>query len=169
MTKVKPAMQLITDQEVLSACKTACLCITPQASHDVRKMLQEFASNRDAIVLTTISNADLSFERMFNAACVDLSLINQALDLNPDDGGAQPILNAIAALQQAIAQPVSPAMETQHGIAHTCAGFHGGFTSEHGRKPTEQEIWNHAIRSWRDLNHIAQPVQPAAIQKGGAA
>lgn len=36
-------------------------------------------------------------------------------------------------------------------IPHSLAGFRGAFESEHGRKPTEQEIWNHAIRSWRDL------------------
>ena len=36
-------------------------------------------------------------------------------------------------------------------IPHSLGGFRGAFESEHGRKPTEQEIWNAAIRSWRDL------------------
>lgn len=50
--------------------------------------------------------------------------------------------------------------ETQHGIAHSLGGFRAGFQSEFKRKPTEQEIWNHAIRSWRDLNtgSKAEPV-----------
>jgi len=56
---------------------------------------------------------------------------------------------------------------TQHGIAHSLGGFRGGFASEHGRKPTEQEIWNHAIRAWRDLNPAttapAQAEQPASV------
>ena len=36
-------------------------------------------------------------------------------------------------------------------IPHSLGGFRGAFESEHGRKPTEQEIWNAAIRSWRDI------------------
>ncbi len=43
-------------------------------------------------------------------------------------------------------------LTTSHNIAHTLAGFKAGFFSGHGRQPKEQEIWNHAIRSWRDLN-----------------
>lgn len=49
--------------------------------------------------------------------------------------------------------------ETTHGIAHTCAGFRAGFESEFKRKPIDQEIWNHAIRSWRDLNEIKEQEQ----------
>ncbi|KVU18256.1 hypothetical protein WK64_07645 [Burkholderia ubonensis] len=37
--------------------------------------------------------------RMFHAACHDLGLINEALGLDPDDGGAAPILDAIAELK----------------------------------------------------------------------
>lgn len=40
-----------------------------------------------------------SMTRMFNAACVDLGLINEALGLDPDDGGAEPILSAIEELK----------------------------------------------------------------------
>ena len=36
-------------------------------------------------------------------------------------------------------------------IPHSLGGFRGAFESEHGRKPTDQEIWNAAIRSWRDI------------------
>lgn len=36
-------------------------------------------------------------------------------------------------------------------IPHSLGGFRGAFESEHRRKPTEQEIWNAAIRSWRDI------------------
>lgn len=34
---------------------------------------------------------------------------------------------------------------------HTLGGFRGAFQSMFGTPPTEQEIWNAAIRSWRDL------------------
>ena len=46
------------------------------------------------------------YKRMFEAACIGLGLINEALGLDPDDGGAEPILEAIAALKAVIAQPV---------------------------------------------------------------
>ncbi|WP_186268083.1 hypothetical protein [Burkholderia gladioli] len=45
-------------------------------------------------------NAELaSMTRMFHAACADLGLINEALGLDPDDGGAEPILDAIQKLK----------------------------------------------------------------------
>jgi hypothetical protein len=40
-----------------------------------------------------------SMTRMFQAACSDIGLINEALGLDPDDGGADPILEAIELLQ----------------------------------------------------------------------
>lgn len=59
------------------------------------------------------------------------------------------------------AQQVAVPQETSHGIAHSLGGFRGGFHCQFGRMPTEQEIWNHAIRSWRDL-HPAAPQPPQA-------
>ena len=54
------------------------------------------------------------FERLFNAACVDLGLINEALGLDPNDGGAGPILDAIQDLKNAaIAQPEQPTTEPE--------------------------------------------------------
>ncbi|MBP0714835.1 helix-turn-helix domain-containing protein [Burkholderia sola] len=40
-----------------------------------------------------------SMTRMFHAACHDLGLINEALGLDPEDGGAEPILDAIQKLK----------------------------------------------------------------------
>jgi len=37
-------------------------------------------------------------------------------------------------------------------IPHTCGGFSGAFYSQHKRMPTAQEIWDAAIRSYRDRN-----------------
>lgn len=39
------------------------------------------------------------YKRMFLEACVDLGLINEALGLDPDSGGAAPIIAAIVELQ----------------------------------------------------------------------
>jgi len=39
-------------------------------------------------------------------------------------------------------------------VPHSCAGFLGAFESDHQRKPTPQEVWNAAIRSWRDLSLV---------------
>jgi hypothetical protein len=41
-----------------------------------------------------------SMTRMFHAACADLGAINEALGLDPDDGGAEPILEAIVELRR---------------------------------------------------------------------
>ena len=45
-----------------------------------------------ALAQPAMTNSPSHFERMFEAACVDLGLINEALGLDPDDGGAEPIL-----------------------------------------------------------------------------
>lgn len=59
-----------------------------------------------------MSNPDQSpsFERMFHAAVLDLAAINEALDLDPDDGGADPILEAIAELKARVAPTEAAAM-----------------------------------------------------------
>lgn len=41
-----------------------------------------------------------SYQRMFLAACEALGAISEALDLDPDDGGAEPILDAIEELRE---------------------------------------------------------------------
>ena len=48
-------------------------------------------------------------------------------------------------------------------IPHSLAGFVGCFISRHNRKPTEQEIWDHAIRSWRDLNARSETLTDSEI------
>lgn len=53
-----------------------------------------------------IENAELaSVTRMFHAACADLGLINEALGLDPEDGGAAPILEAIEELKARAPSP----------------------------------------------------------------
>ena len=44
------------------------------------------------------------YERMFLAACSALGAISKALGLDPNDGGAEPILSAIAALKAHLPQ-----------------------------------------------------------------
>ena len=46
------------------------------------------------------------FERMFVAACEDLAAINENLGLDPDDGGAEPIIAAIEELRVAASHAV---------------------------------------------------------------
>jgi hypothetical protein len=76
------------------------------------------------------------FERMFNAACVDLGLVNEALDLDPDDGGAEPILEAIAELKSKIpaqAEQVEAVRAAYEQAADLCValvekhGLHSNF------------------------------------------
>jgi hypothetical protein len=78
----------------------------------------------------TQPNAELeSMTRMFHAACADLGQINEALGLDPDDGGAEPILDAIEelkakAVQSALsADPLKMAVEEfslTRSIIHEC-------------------------------------------------
>lgn len=55
-------------------------------------------------------------------------------------------------------------LNTSH-VAHTLAGFTAGFISEFKRHPKHQEIWNNAIRSWRDLNPTSTPLTKKEIEK----
>ncbi|KAF1021854.1 MAG: hypothetical protein GAK30_01543 [Paracidovorax wautersii] len=42
------------------------------------------------------------YRRMFHAACEALGAINEAMGLDPDDGGAEPIIESIAELREAL-------------------------------------------------------------------
>lgn len=59
--------------------------------------MRHIAAASPTAILALLDERD-SLERMFGAACVDLGSINEALDLDPDDGGAEPILAAISDL-----------------------------------------------------------------------
>ena len=56
------------------------------------------AAANPAAVLDLIKEMK-SYRRMFEAACEDLGEINEKLNLDPDDGGAMPILAAIEEMQ----------------------------------------------------------------------
>jgi hypothetical protein len=58
-----------------------------------------FVEREVAAPAPTVQAVWQSYERMFNAACIDLGLINEALGLDPNDGGAESILSAIADLK----------------------------------------------------------------------
>jgi hypothetical protein len=53
----------------------------------------------DTDAVPSLTEELASMTRMFHAACADLGAINEALGLDPDDGGAEPILDAIAELK----------------------------------------------------------------------
>jgi hypothetical protein len=80
----------------------------PSYEHDAHwmkdKVLKLIGEAREAFIDPQPPQAGASDElasmtRMFNAACADLGAINEALGLDPDDGGAEPILDAIAELK----------------------------------------------------------------------
>lgn len=70
----------------------------------------------------------------------------------------------VAELEAQLAAPV--ALECLSTV-NTLGGFKGGFIGLHGRAPTEQEIWNAAVRSGIDRTKPAQvgrqPVHPYAF------
>lgn len=47
------------------------------------------------------------YRRMFNAACVALGAINERLDLDPNDGGSEPIIDAVEDLKEQIEQTLA--------------------------------------------------------------
>jgi hypothetical protein len=76
----------------------------------------------DAVPGEPVAEADgdttskAQYRRMFNAACGALGLINEALGLDPDDGGAEPILDAITELKSAaLAASVAPSAAPHQG------------------------------------------------------
>ena len=88
------------------------------------------------------------YKRMFEAACADLGAINEALGLDPDDGGAEPILSAIAELKSQPEQepvawklvPIKPTREIENAIGYA-------------RNLSASEIWEDA------LNAVSTPPQ----------
>ena len=78
------------------------------ALRDVAKLYAKYAELHAAAQAQPVASDDdpttkEQYRRMFTAACEDLGLINEALGLDPDDGGADPILDAIAELKEQIA------------------------------------------------------------------
>ncbi|MBM6427889.1 hypothetical protein JQC70_22295 [Burkholderia contaminans] len=66
-----------------------------------------------------IENAELAgVTRMFHAACADLGLINEALGLDPEDGGAAPILEAIEELKARAASANETGAKEADALAH---------------------------------------------------
>lgn len=92
-----------------------------------------------------VENAELaSMTRMFHAACHDLGLINEALGLDPEDGGAEPILDAINELKVRAEQPaMTPApADERAAFAEWCERF-----PEISRVERLRDAWNTARAS----------------------
>lgn len=72
----------------------------PPAGHWLTEFHQRGAADarKDAEIAQAIANRESS-ERMFQAACADLGLINEHLGLDPNDGGADPIIGAIKEIE----------------------------------------------------------------------
>jgi len=68
--------------------------IEREVSKEAAKSLEQ----AQALIEEIKSENELN-NRLFVAACADLGLINERLGLDPDDGGADPILDAISALE----------------------------------------------------------------------
>lgn len=71
----------------------------------------ELASLRAQLAEKSIDAETAQYKRMFEATCVALGAINEALGLDPEDGGAEPILDAIAELKS------SPPIEVERKAA----------------------------------------------------
>ncbi|KVD71840.1 hypothetical protein WI89_01045 [Burkholderia ubonensis] len=96
----------------------AALCGKPLGFEDPESPVEgEVFGARPAAAQAVV--AELArMTRMFHAACHDLGLINEALGLDPDDGGAAPILDAIAELKGRATSANETGAEGLDGLAH---------------------------------------------------
>jgi hypothetical protein len=105
-----------------------------------------------------------SMTRMLYEACSDLALINEALGLDPDDGGAEPILEAIAELKEKAAHPIAPL--AQEVVAWMRNNRNDCVTAESKRRMAATEIgsWKEIANSYSIPLVIAHPIAPVAAK-----
>ena len=179
--KTKPRKMTITDAKELASVHAPGL---RRLFHKIEG-LHPAASPVEQPAAAPIENAELaSMTRMFHAACHDLGLINEALGLDPEDGGAAPILDAIAELKRerdqwvdancATAAPApSPADERAAKISdylnapgmwaqvYCCAVFVRGWPSDMARSAADEavkEFGDAACKTVADLIHTLDEV-----------
>lgn len=75
------------------------------------------------------------YKRMLQAACADLGAINEALGLDPNDGGAEPILLAIEELRGRSQEPMAWMVYTLDGTSVCVTDNPSSFTPEHRALP----------------------------------
>jgi len=75
------------------------------------------------------------YKRMFETACSELGAINEALGLDPNDGGAEPILFAIEQLRGEPQEPVAWMVYTLDGQSVCVTDNPTDFTPEHRALP----------------------------------
>ncbi len=61
-----------------------------------------------------MAKCDDAHKRMFESACVDLAMINECLGLDPECGGAAPIIHAIKELKHAMQRAIDAWETTSH-------------------------------------------------------
>lgn len=69
-----------------------------------------------------VNYADSAHKRMFEAACIDLGSINECLGLDPGDGGAKPIIDAINRLKKLADQGQRLAISVMTDNGHMFVG-----------------------------------------------
>lgn len=108
-TNMNTGAASLSDEQILDAIKSACDFDSAGVERWRTEALIIGRSVEKAVLAHSTSQADAapselaSMTRMFHAACAGLGAINESLGLDPDDGGAEPILEAIAELRAAIA------------------------------------------------------------------
>jgi len=101
-----------------------------------------------------------SMTRMFNAACADLGLISEALGLDPDDGGAEPIISAIEELKNAT--PSTPAVTLSSEPVAVIGDVFGLYWC--GTGPIAPIIARHNLKVGDYLYAAAQPSEEAEFE-----
>jgi hypothetical protein len=125
------------------------------------------------------------YKRMFEATCADLGAINEALGLDPNDGGAEPIIFAIEELKGRSQEPVGWMVYTLDGASVCVTDNPTDFTPEHRalplftvppqRKPLTDEEIRDALeaeflhsdgkRNWQDDLRVARAIEAKLKEK----
>ncbi|KVM72586.1 hypothetical protein WJ61_01100 [Burkholderia ubonensis] len=126
-----------------------------------------------------------SMTRMFHAACHDLGLINEALGLDPDDGGAAPILDAIAELKgratsanetgvEGADEPYQVIVDVRDLFTFLRAAWREGQHHDREDVPDQANSWsaasdyaNKTIERWTSMRPIV-PRSPAMAEEAAA-
>lgn len=113
--------------------------------------------------MTTTAELE-SMKRMFVAACTDLGLINEALGLDPNDGGAAPILAAISALKNEAAKSERRAQAFGEVLSNSIIAMQAATIDAQLISHTAGMVW--IFNTLRGAGHL--PDLDAAIAMGGA-
>ena len=107
------------------------------------------------------------YKKMLQAACADLGAINDALGIDPNDGGAEPIILAIEELKGRSQEPMAWMVYTLDGTSVCVTDNPSSFTPEHRALPLyttpPQRTWVGLTDEEREEIALEVPIDAVSI------